>query len=239
MKRETRANLIFIVVLIVLMVPGITITIMKRGGKFGRTIQPPPTREALSFIDQTAGIAKHMPRVVPPQIGRFVAQMANKIGGMQRGLTSLVGDGRFAPVMSEKLYFQAIARGAYADKYRVALIGWSGALLPLPKLYAFAGERDGQALAGTLESYETQNMPIELRQELQAYGYILPPDGFIWLIVSFDGVGPIDSMTMRYAEGKTRIDDAIDLRDASVARTSTSQATTTATSQATTTATTR
>ena len=212
MKRETRANLIFIVVLLALMTPGVTMTLIRRWKEPGRTLMPPPIREALAYIDRTAGPAKHMPRVVPPRLGSFVAQVTDRLIRMQSGLTSFVGDGKFAPVMSDDVMLQAVAAGAHDEKYRVALIAWSGDFVPVQKLFRFEGTRDGATVPGTMESYEQQNMPIELRTELQSYGYILPPDGFMWMIVAFDGTTPVDDVAMHYDGDGKRVNSSVSLR---------------------------
>lgn len=209
MQRETRANLIFLAVLLCLMGPPIVMTIASRWGKPARNLQPPPTREALSFIDRTAGPAAHLPRIVPPDTGAYVASVAQKIVGMQRGLRSLVGDGRFAPIMSDGLYLQWIAEGERDGQYLAAIIGWDGRFVPLPKHYAFTATRAGRPVKVTLESYETLNMPIELRRELQRYGYILPPDGLMWMILAFDGSGPVDEIALRYEAMGVRIEDTL------------------------------
>jgi hypothetical protein len=214
MSRETRANLIFISVLILLMAPPITMTLIKRWKEPGRNLMPPPIRGSLTYIDRTAGVAKHMPRVVPPRLGRFVVTVAERLMRLQPGLVSRVGDGRFAPIMSEQLYLQAIAEGAHEAKYRVALIGWAGDFIPIESMYKFTGtRRDGTVHSGRLESYEMQNMPIELRKELQEHGYILPPDGLIWMIVTFDGERPVDSISMEYRSDRTSLVDTIRLRE--------------------------
>ena len=211
MKRETRANLIFLAVLACLMAPPMTMTIIKRWGTPGRMIEPPPVRDRLAYIDRTAGLSSRgLSRIVPPETGAYVAELTDRIVGMQRGLKSLVGDGRFAPIMSEDLNLQWIAEGAHDGKFRVALIAWSGKLLPLPHQYRIEGSRAGQPVAPAIESYETQNMPIELRRELQSYGYILPPDGLIWMIFAADGDAPVDSITLHYADPSFTLDDTIE-----------------------------
>lgn len=210
MKRETRANLIFLAVLACLMGPPIGITIAKRWGTPGRLIEPPQVRDRLAFLDRTAGLsAGGLSRVVPPQTGAYVAQLTDRVVAIQRGLKSLVGDGRFAPIMSDALNLQWVAEGAHEGKFRVLIIAWSGKLLPLPSYYKLAGTRAGQPVPAAMESFETQNMPIELRRELQSYGYILPPDGLIWIIAAFDGVEPVDSVSLHYDALGFRMDDVV------------------------------
>jgi hypothetical protein len=212
MRRETRANLIFLGVLLCLMGPPIAMTIARRWGEPQRRIEPPQKRDALAFIDRTAGPASHMPRVVPPELGAYVAQLGQRLVGIQRGLRSLVGDGRFAPIMSDKLYLQWVGEGERDGQYLAAIVGWDGKFLPLPSTYRFSATRDGRPVNVKLESYETLNMPIEIRRELQSYGYILPPDGLIWMILSFEGPRPVDEIAMHFDALGVRIDDTLPRR---------------------------
>lgn len=218
MTKETRANLIFLTVIVVLTAPGLILFVIKHLDRPARGLEPPPVRTRFAYMDRTPQIAG-LSRVTPPATGRFVANVTRQVLSMQSGLQSLVGAGRFDAVMSEQLYFQVVAVGASKGIYRVALIGWTEKLAPLPTLYTITGARGQATVPGSLVAYESRNMPLEIRKELQDYGYILPPSGVLWMIVEFPGEAPVERCAIEYRMDDQVIRDAIDFAPAAAAAT--------------------
>ena len=108
--------------------------------------------------------------------------------------------------------------GAGDEKYYVALLGWDRHFAPLPSLYEFVAARGAQKIPAKMSAYEGANLPIDLRSELQRYGYILPPDSVIWIILEVPGSEPIDSVSVHYKIDRKTIDDRIILAPTAASR---------------------
>jgi hypothetical protein len=117
--------------------------------------------------------------------------------------------------MSRDLGLQLIGTGSDSGHYRVALFGWNSKYAPLPTQYKIVGTRGGDDVPGEVTGYEPMNLPVELRMDLQDVGYIIPPDSLLWLIVTFPGDTPIDSVKVHFTLDKTTIDDEMKLPKAS------------------------
>ena len=197
--------------MVLLTMPAIVITLVKymRGIEAKRPLLPPVTRSQWAYMDTTPELVG-IPRVVPPMTGSFVAAQADRLLRLQPGLRSTVSQGDFAPIMSGRLHMQLVAMGPHEGAYRLGLIGWHRKFTPVPQAYEFSGRRDdGSTATGSMEAYESVNLPLDVRAELQKYGYIIPPDGVVWLIVRFDGEAPIRAMDYRYEGNGVSIGDAL------------------------------
>ena len=215
MKSETRANLIFITIFLGLSLPGLVIMLTRSIRTSGLAVPPPPVRGVFAYMDPTPQF-EGLPRVTPPAAARFVHRVVNRLTTMQPGLRSVLEDATNAPIMSRRLSLQLIALGAHENTYRVAVIGWHPRFNPLPALYQFTGQRGATSVAGVLGQYEQQNLSLEVRSELRDYGYIIPPESVMWMIVSFPGAEPVDAMTLRYRFDQTVVDDELKIASASV-----------------------
>ena len=91
------------------------------------------------------------------------------------------------------------------------MIGWHPKHAPLPELFKITATRagDAQPVAGELVGYETSNLSVDVRDELQNYGFVVPPDGIIWLIVSFAGSAPVDNVEIKYEGNGVSLNDTL------------------------------
>ena len=213
MKRETRVNLIFLSILLVLTLPGIVI-LTRRGYQSGGRdpAMRPMVRTEFAYMDPSP--PQGLPRVVPPGVGRFIQRTASRLQTMQPGLRSIVDSPAAQPVMSDALNLQLLGYGPNGGKFRVALFGWNSRYAPLPELYEFTGTRGGETIRGEMREYEPQNLPIEIRSELQEYGYVVPPDSVLWFVVTFPGEAPVETVRVSYKLEKTQLLDTISLAPA-------------------------
>lgn len=213
MRKDTRANLIFLTLFLLLALPGIfklTRDAYKTGGR--DPAMRPVVRGQWAYMDPTPQV-RDLPRVVPPGIARFVSRFAERLERMQPGLKSIVTETSTQAVMSDALSLQVIGLGASQDdaggKFHVGLFAWNSKYAPLPSQYTITGHRGAETVSGQMTGYEPVNLPVELRVELQDYGYIMPPDSLLWVIVSFPGAAPLDSITVHYTLDKVTIDDQL------------------------------
>jgi hypothetical protein len=211
MRTETRANLIFITVFLLIALPGIyklTGKAYKAGGR------DPAMRTAVrgewAYMDPTPQV-RDLPRVVPPRIGQIVQKTAARLERMQPGFTAIVRSENSIPVMSRDLGLQLLGSGNDGGKYQVGLFGWNSKYAPLPSQFKITGKRGDAEVTGEVTNFEPMNLPVELRMDLQDVGYIMPPDSLMWLIVTFPGETPIDSMSVHFELDQTTIDDEMKL----------------------------
>ncbi len=210
MKSETRANWIFLAVFMAVMAPGLTIMTMKAYKKGAAGMNPPAPQSAVVYNDPNPANPA-LPRIVPPATSEFVDSIATQFLHLQSGLVRIGSGPDAKPVMSEKRSLQCIATGADGGAFHVALIGWNSKFAPLPSLFQFTAHRGAKEWPAKLNAYEQKMLTLDVRAELQRYGYMLPPDSVIWMILEVPGTDPIDSLEMRYSiDGKT-LDDRINV----------------------------
>jgi hypothetical protein len=225
MKRETRANLIFITIFLLVAIPGVFKLTMKAYNSGGRDpAMRRPVRGEWAYMDPTPQV-RDLPRVVPPGIGRFVWRTADRLERMQPGYRSIVPPDGAMPVMSERLGLQLLGTGSSGGSFHLGLLAWNSKYAPLPTQFTIVGQRGGVEVEGKLTAYEPMNLPVELRMDLQETGYIVPPDSLMWMIVSFAGDQPIDSMRSHFTLDATVIDDELKLPRMSMANPTTNPST--------------
>lgn len=185
MNRETRANLIFLVVLLVLMIPGMVIVIRKKLQPGGRAMAMPdaiPHEAAyIDYVMQKPGIR----RVTPPTTSAWVIQIATRRwkGAAGEKLTEkqiLRGQG------SEKHGFEVVAlthRGGSDEVDRAGVVAWDPDLSINPMVAKFS--TNGRALK--IMAFDQVGIPPEVRHELQAVGFVNPPR-----LVGWYELGPTD-----------------------------------------------
>lgn len=206
MKRDTRANLIFLIIFVALALPGIIKLTRHSYVTGGRDpAMRPAVRGAFAYMDPTPPVG--MPRVVPPSVAEFIQRTAERLEKMQPGLHSIIRPNDQRPVMSSALNLQLLGRGANTGHYNVALFGWNSHYAPLPELYDITATRGGEQVKGQMTSYEPGVLTLEVRSELQDFGYVVPPDSVLWMIITFPGEAPVDSVTVKYHLDKTSLND--------------------------------
>lgn len=209
-KSETRANWIFLALFMLVMAPGLTVLTMKAYKK-GAAGMNPPAPQSVSAYNNPNPQDPSLPRLVPPITAGFVEAIAQRLGQLQPELIRVARVGGSNPAMSEKRLLELVSSGRSEDATYLGLIGWDRTFAPLPSLYRFTVEREGTEVPATLMAYEQLNLPIEARSELQQYGYTLPPDSVLWMILKIQGTGPTDRLKMHYAIDGKSVEDALSI----------------------------
>lgn len=205
MKSETRANWIFLAIFMLLMGPGLVMLTIK-GYKRGAAGINPPAPKTVAAYNNPDPQNPALPRVVPPQTAEFVSSIAYRLLKLQPELKRVTdSDGK--PLMSEGRAYEIIAVGHSATSQFVALLGWNRTLAPLPSLFTITA--DGKVPA-KLTAYEQLNMPLELRDELQLYNYVKPPDSVMWMIIEVPG-GPVEKLDIRFEIDQKQVEDTLTL----------------------------
>lgn len=199
---ERRANLVFIVTLLLLTLPGMVMLVVKKLSKPPSDAPPMmnPVRGRLAYMDTTmGGYVDRRERFVPPLTGDFVAAYAARQLFYHPGLVSIVESPGWKPVMSEDLSTQVLALDRTSGNQAVMLLCWEGDAKPIIENWSFLGMASGREVAGTVTGIESYNLPLEVRRELRSSGFVLPPASVVWLLVSFDAPDPVDELSVRYS----------------------------------------
>ena len=211
MKSETRANWIFLGIFLLIMGPGLTMLTMKAYKKGAAGMNPPAPKTVASYNNPNPQ-SPFLPRVVPPQTAAFVESLVYRISNLRPGLQRRKqSDG--APLMSDRLTLELLAAGKVGSDQYVAMVGWDRRFAPLPDLYRFSASQGDASVPLKVVAYEQVNLPLDVRSELQQYGYLLPPDSVIWMVVQSASGPEIDQIHLRYEiEGKL-VEDRLDLTE--------------------------
>ena len=211
MKKESKANLIFVIVLIGTMIPGITMLVRKKlNGDHTSAALPDPVPYALAY-NQPPPTPPGLPRMEPAIVRDWVQRvMREKIGidtSMLRG-----PDG---PVVSDAYFTQWISlqglippsgnAGGGADIWLLIWRDQPPATADDPKV-ASANRPDRFCDVVSLESLR---VPVEVRHSLQSVGYIDPPQKvwlgrYRWHFGDYEGGGGIRSFKITHNVSQPR-----------------------------------
>lgn len=164
MTRETRINLIFIVVLVVLLLPGgIMLFRAKLDPNARRMFKPDVIRPDSVYINYDDH-RPSTPRIVPPLTGQWVQQQAQRLlhPDVRPRLYWLKG------IASENYRFELAAMASSAETGSfLAVLTWD------PKMVEPVFTIDGQPV--TLINHFTIEVAPKVREELQNEGFVQPP----------------------------------------------------------------
>lgn len=173
MQRETRINLIFLALFIVLIAPGAVILVRKKlQPSASRMDMPDPVRRQLPYM---------APQVTPPEVTRFIPPRTSvwlqEVIRRRTGLDAMLLRDR-EPVMSADRRLQLVGvAGVQAH-----LLVWAPQLLdPRPEV-RFEGESLEIAIT-------TEPIPEEIRREWVSMGFVKPPAEVGWLTVQLPSKG--------------------------------------------------
>ncbi len=206
--RESRTNLIFLVILLALSVPGMVLLVGKAWrGEGGLNASPPAAKIKTPYLNPV-GTASGVVRVVPPETGDFVESLAQRFLGSSV-LRRLGAGGRPRPVMSQGLNLELIGR----DDDGLTLLLW---------LHADGVDASSITLGGVeARVLDVVDVPKAVRTELQKgpltasgsgfSGYAAPPRQVVVFHVATRDDVDIANITWR--RGDREEADIIDLTD--------------------------
>ncbi len=215
-RNEKLANAIVITVLLAGAAVGGTKLFLKKLDQPAEYTFPAATLKRWAYMDPTPGTDWGLPRFVPSKVGEWVASEINRLTRTE-GLKSMLGEGRFYPVMSDKLVFQLTGRDESIGSRRASLVVWGSNFKDVKEHYLVdARADDGTLMPGTIEGNRILMMPLEVRRDLQAANYTLPPDSVVWLQVSFIGDKPVRFIDLTYrgpsGTGQDDVRDTLDIQ---------------------------
>lgn len=189
MTRETRLNLWFLAIFLVISLPGAVILFIKKlDPAASRMDEPDAVQTQLPYM-APAPAPPETRWMVPPVTHRWLAELTQqKTGGP---IVSAVPPGpEWEPVISADHHLQIMSVHAESGSIHLALIIWDSRSSDDPnrlKLSMHVGGRDLPTLAVRTESVE---IPAPVRHELVNLGYAHPPAQVEW--IACDAQGTID-----------------------------------------------
>jgi hypothetical protein len=213
-RNEKITNLVVITLLLAGAGVGGTKLFLKKLNQPAEYTFPDAIIKRWAYMDPTPGTNWSLPRFVPTTTGEWAASEILRLNRTP-GLASMLADGKFYPVMSQKLVFQLVARDESIGSRRVSVFVWGSSFKDVKEHYLLdARAEDGTMMPGTIEGNRILMIPLEVRRELQNANYTLPPDSVVWLQVAFNGDKPVRHIDFTY-KGDTPaagdIQDTLDL----------------------------
>ncbi|MCO6436294.1 MAG: hypothetical protein J5J06_04315 [Phycisphaerae bacterium] len=185
MTRETRYNLVFLVVICVLSAPGAIILFRKKMDPNAPAMYlPKPVRQTMAAVD---------PRPAPDSVHRVLGPLQREwIAGLDWSW-AFPGSREEKPhptEVSQKRTFQLGFLDWSDHGLRVGLVGWAAAATDRSVLerlqFRIASPNRGDGADGRLTASQRIEVPVQVRHELQDNGYILPPADVRLLALEFD-----------------------------------------------------
>ncbi len=198
MKRETRANLLFLVLFILISVPGAVILVKKK---------MVPGAPSMAMPDAVIQRLPYMsPLDTPPQIARIVpSQTSAWVAALTRDradgspVLMLQGDHGPQPLMSDDHLLQVTSIKATPQTRTISMILWDPHLpadTNAGKL-TFSAITSQGALCGQILQSEKLPVPVPIIRELSNAGLIQPPSHVLWIVAEI-GVNQLQESGLRW-----------------------------------------
>lgn len=184
MRRETRANLWFLVVFLVLILPGGILLFRKKlNPSASRMDQPDQVNRQLPYMTPPP-YPPGMKWIVPPLTRRWLAGLAREKAGSD-GLLSAVPPGpEWEPVISGDHLLQVVSLTRGASSQGISLILWNGSLPIAPSAYDVTLGSPPHESRATVNRVERVVIPAEVRREWVSLGFDHPPTEVTWIEAS-------------------------------------------------------
>lgn len=174
MTRETRANLIFLVLFVLISIPGLLMLVKKKMDPTRRPMwMPDSVKRHMVYVDPTDA-PESMPRLVPALTANWVADEARVRFGAARVPSQ--NDGT-EPVMSDRRLAQLVWRQDEGQGMKLGLLIWN---LPRGSSDVVFDLRaaDGPAV---IDSQDLQPLPPAVKRDIQDSGFPNPPQEVLWI----------------------------------------------------------
>lgn len=205
----TKANLAFILFLVLLSAPGVFMMVSKKLKSEGKPTFPPGVRHQLAYMDPTAGEGKAHLRVVPPVTGDWVGSIAHNRRQFAPELSLVVSGKEWKPIMGTNRSMQLLGFDQVDGRARAMVLIWDERALPISKQYEFTFKTDSQTLVAELDGMVGDGLPLNVRDELQNFGYIRPPTRAIWALFSAPTTEPVKSLAFRFTSTRANLEDEL------------------------------
>ena len=216
MKFENKANLLFLLVIVLALAPGGYKLFMKKlDPEASAMYLPEPVARSIAYVAPLPAPPGSVARVVPPRTGAWVASLVRSNTDADR--VEMAGpEGDPQPLVGERWGFQVGSVVPAEGGVDVGMIVWDKRAYAGAEHYAFDADFGGGRVATTRPAaVRVVLLPQQVRRELQNFGFIDPPEQVVWAAVTFDrpaGVAPDArpvGYAMRYDDGETDMADRL------------------------------
>lgn len=180
-KRETRANVWFLVLFLGVSLPGAVMLFKKKLDPAAPAMYlPDPVKRRLPYIT---------PLTVPDEVKRFVPELTGqwvaKLTADRAGEADVLMHDR-APLISEDRSIQLLAIKENPTTATLTILAWSPDYKAQPARYRATVECGGRQLPATVTAAESIDVPPPVRRELIYAGHAKPPDKVACLTLKLD-----------------------------------------------------
>lgn len=206
-SKESRANLIFVVLFVLISIPGLIMLVRKKmDPERGPMWMPPAMYSGLVYID-TIDAPPNIKRFVPAQTAAWVRDLVREHFGVTAPPTITV-DGEDQPVMSDDRLAQLIGLETRDGKTRIALLLWNLPRESTPTSIQILHE--DVALSDT--KTESIEVPQEIKRDLQESGIPAPPLHVQFVTATLNGA-PSGKLSLRCEVDGKIVSDTLLLRE--------------------------
>lgn len=210
---ERTANLVFISVMLILVMPGaIMLTLKKLHGPGGNTF-PPAVRHQIVFMDPTAGRSNEQLRMVPRNFGQWIETVAAKRFNMAGDVELLVKSSGWEPIVSRDRHLQLVAIKNLPGEQTFMLFVWDQNCAPLPENYQIMQTSGSIQSVLKIDAISTELIPVDIRSELQDYGFIKPPSQLLWMVLRGDSAEPARQIDFKFTSERVDVIDELTIPD--------------------------
>jgi hypothetical protein len=178
MTKETRYNLIFLVIVIVVLLPGAIFLFRKKMDPNARRADlPDAVPRTVAFMDPQP-LPPGMRRVAPPKTVQWLHELARERAGADASSNLVDSDG--LPLMSDDKTFQVVAIKQDRETTHIWLACWD----PVDEEFFRSAEWSlalhDRALPAKSGAVESIPIPNPVRDELGENGLLKPPKTLAW-----------------------------------------------------------
>lgn len=183
MTKETKANLIFLAIILALLLPGGIILFRKRMNPDARRADlPDPVPTTVTFMDPQP-TPPGMRRVAPPKTMQWFAKIVQDHVGSS-AITSL-NDADGLPLMSDGKSFQLAAIREEPSATRVWAVSWEPNDADFFRSAHWTLATHDHVFDGAGKTFEEIAIPDAVRDELGENGLLKPPKTMAWREIEF------------------------------------------------------
>lgn len=194
MTREARANLIFVVCLVVLSTPGFLILMSRKlGGSTKPNDLPAPVPMETAYV-QPPPAPPRLPRVEPPATRAWVQKLLSSRHGPDVPMVRAGGQ----PVTSDRFVTQLVGLSTGTDgAWEVALLIWDDRGEVATEAIDVSSQSAGRTTPGVIRQTEAVDVPRDVRRSLQDLGYARPPEKVWWIEAALPAGSRPTTITLR------------------------------------------
>ncbi len=178
MDRETRYNLWFLIVIVIILAPGAVILVRKKLDPAAKPMYLPDAMPRQAAYNDAMQTNPRLERAVPPMTGQWVMQLAQQ----HWPRVKMVGPEKwYEGLASTRRYFEVVVSAVDAQGVlRLGIVTWDPAMTGQPSALRFAV--DGEPMKVSV--FNTYAVPKDVRKELQGFRFVNPPLKVGWVELS-------------------------------------------------------